>query len=64
MKCTYSMSYEFMEKPPLTLRGVAEGSVLHACLRKAEKAAARQAKGLVKGWCSCVVVLERIEEKE
>ena len=64
MKFTYSMSYEFLHKPPLTVTGAVEGGSAASSMGLAARKAAGQAKGQTRGLCSCNLVLERVDKVE
>lgn len=61
MTVTYSVSFEFADRPPLTHRGTVEARQSHVCVARATKAAHQTLRP--RNWTSLVcVLLERVEE--
>lgn len=61
MRVSYSVTFEFDLRAPLTHRGVVEAGSPHVCMGKATKAAWRALRP--RGWSSVVcVLLERLDQ--
>jgi len=60
VRATYSFSFEFDSRPPLTVTGTTSASQMPTCLARAARKAIQEHPGVV--WRSVVCVLEREEE--
>jgi len=60
MKCRYSVTFEFIARPPVTHRGIVEGWTASTCTRRAVEDAQKALTPVA--WSSMVcVLLERLD---
>ena len=63
MKVEFSFSFEFMNAPPETTKGVVEATTMPTCFARAARLAMQAHPG--RRWSSCVcVLLERLDEAD